>query len=96
VKLGDRVLEADPAWLITTPPNYAPAMATGVVTVYDAARSSFVDAGTPADLGRRGVRGVIFDEPEQVEKRALAHDRQQERRHREVVLIEERLQTELR
>ncbi len=45
VKLGNRVLEAEPAWVIVTPPNYAPAMANGVVTAYDAARSTFVDAG---------------------------------------------------
>jgi hypothetical protein len=45
VKLGSRVLEAEPAWMIVTPPNYAPAMANGVVTAYDAARSTFVDAG---------------------------------------------------
>ncbi len=45
VRLGDRTLEADPAWVITTPPNYAPAMRAGVVTLYDAVRSMFVDAG---------------------------------------------------
>jgi hypothetical protein len=45
VKLGGRVLEADPAWVITTPPNYAPSMATGLVTAYDAARSTLVEAG---------------------------------------------------
>src|SRR5205807_2457894 len=45
VKLGNRVLEAEPAWVLVTPPNYAPAMAHGVVTAYDAARSTFVDAG---------------------------------------------------
>jgi len=45
VKLGDRVLDAEPAWVIATPPNYAPAMANGVVTAYDAALSTFVEAG---------------------------------------------------
>ncbi|MFL5851108.1 MAG: LodA/GoxA family CTQ-dependent oxidase, partial [Solirubrobacteraceae bacterium] len=29
VRLGRRRLEADAAWVITTPPNYAPGMATG-------------------------------------------------------------------
>lgn len=46
VRLGDRELETDPAWVITTPPNYAPGIAAGVVTLYDAARSMFVEAGT--------------------------------------------------
>jgi len=45
VRLGGRRLEADPAWVITTPPNYAPAMATGLVTLYDVARSMFVQSG---------------------------------------------------
>jgi L-lysine epsilon oxidase C-terminal domain/L-Lysine epsilon oxidase N-terminal len=45
VRLGARTLEADPAWVLVTPPNYAPAMAHGVVTAYDAARSALVDAG---------------------------------------------------
>jgi L-Lysine epsilon oxidase N-terminal/L-lysine epsilon oxidase C-terminal domain len=45
VKLGDRTLEAAPAWLLTTPPNYGPAMATGLVTLYDAVRSMFVASG---------------------------------------------------
>ena len=44
VKLGSRLLEAEPAWVISTPPNYAPAIATGLVTAYDAARSTLVDA----------------------------------------------------
>jgi L-Lysine epsilon oxidase N-terminal/L-lysine epsilon oxidase C-terminal domain len=45
VRIGDRVLRADPAWVVATPPNYAPAIATGLVTAYDAARSALVDAG---------------------------------------------------
>jgi hypothetical protein len=45
VRLGRRRLEADPAWVITTPPNYAPAMATGLVTLYDVVRSMFVQSG---------------------------------------------------
>ena len=45
VKLGNRTLEAEPAWVISTPPNYAPSIGTGLVTAYDAARSMFVDAG---------------------------------------------------
>jgi hypothetical protein len=56
VKLGNRVLKAEPAWVITTPPNYAPGIATGLVTAYDTARSSLVDAGMleagPADFAQ--------------------------------------------
>ena len=44
VRLGGRVLEAEPAWVISTPPNYAPAVGAGLVTAYDAARSALVDA----------------------------------------------------
>jgi hypothetical protein len=55
VRLGRRRLEADPAWVIATPPNYAPAMATGLVTLYDVVRSMFVQGGTldapPVSLG---------------------------------------------
>ncbi|MEK6252944.1 MAG: LodA/GoxA family CTQ-dependent oxidase [Actinomycetota bacterium] len=51
VKLGKRTLEAEPAWVIATPPNYGPAMATGLVTAYDAARSMFVGAGV-VDAGK--------------------------------------------
>ena len=45
VKLGNRLLEAEPAWVVSTPPNYAPAISAGLVTAYDAARSALVDAG---------------------------------------------------
>jgi hypothetical protein len=45
VRLGARRLEAEPAWVIATPPNYAPGMATGLVTLYDAVRSMFVESG---------------------------------------------------
>ncbi len=45
VRVGGRVLEAEPAWVVSTPPNYAPSIATGLVTAYDAARSSLLDAG---------------------------------------------------
>jgi L-lysine epsilon oxidase-like protein len=55
VRLGRRRLEADPAWVIATPPNYAPAMPTGLVTLYDVVRSMFVQSGTldapPVSLG---------------------------------------------
>jgi hypothetical protein len=45
IRLGDRTIEADPAWVLVTPPNYGPGMATGLVTLYDAVRSMFADYG---------------------------------------------------
>lgn len=45
VRIDGRTIEADPAWLLVTPPNYGPGMATGLVTLYDAARSMFVASG---------------------------------------------------
>jgi L-Lysine epsilon oxidase N-terminal len=45
VRLGARRLKAEPTWVIATPPNYAPGMATGLVTLYDAVRSMFVESG---------------------------------------------------
>ncbi|MFZ0091250.1 MAG: LodA/GoxA family CTQ-dependent oxidase [Solirubrobacteraceae bacterium] len=45
VKLGGRVLQAESAWVVVTPPNYAPAIAAGVVTAYDAVRSALMQAG---------------------------------------------------
>ncbi len=59
VRLGDRVLQAEPAWVITTPPNYAPAVAAGVVTLYDAVRSMFVEAGA-LDAGPVSFRDDIL------------------------------------
>lgn len=46
IKIGDRVIGADPAWLVVTPPNYGPAISTGMVTIYDTAASALVDANT--------------------------------------------------
>jgi L-lysine epsilon oxidase-like protein len=45
VRIDGRTIEADPAWLLVTPPNYGPGMATGLITLYDAARSMFVASG---------------------------------------------------
>lgn len=45
VRIGGRTIEADPAWVLITPPNYGPGMATGLVTLYDAVRSMFVASG---------------------------------------------------
>jgi hypothetical protein len=59
VRLGDRVLHADPAWVVATPPNYAPGIATGLVTAYDAARSALVNAGM-VDAGRTSFAADIL------------------------------------
>ena len=45
VRIGGRTIPTEAAWVLTTPPNYGPAMATGFITLYDAVRSAFVDAG---------------------------------------------------
>ncbi|MFO1144517.1 MAG: LodA/GoxA family CTQ-dependent oxidase [Amaricoccus sp.] len=45
VRIGDRVIEADPGWLICTPPNYAPAVASSIVSTFDAIESALVEAG---------------------------------------------------
>ena len=48
VRLGDRTLDARrPAWLAVTPPNYGPAVASGVVTAYDSARTAWEAADAP-------------------------------------------------
>lgn len=45
VRLGDRVFDADPAWVVCGSPNYAPGLPAGLVTLYDAIESELVDAG---------------------------------------------------
>lgn len=45
VRIDGRTIEADPAWLLVTPPNYGPGMGTGLVTLFDAVRSMFVATG---------------------------------------------------
>lgn len=45
VRIGGRTIPTEPAWVLTTPPNYGPAIATGFITLYDAVRSALVDAG---------------------------------------------------
>ncbi len=38
VTLGGRTLEAEPGWVVVTPPNYGPGLVAGLVTAYDSAR----------------------------------------------------------
>jgi len=45
VRLGGRRIEAEPAWVLATPPNYGPGMGPGLVSLYDSARSALVSAG---------------------------------------------------
>jgi len=45
VRIGGQVLEADPAWVLCVPPNYAPAIPSSLVTVYDVVESVLVEAG---------------------------------------------------
>ncbi|CAB4880886.1 MAG: hypothetical protein F2793_06535 [Actinobacteria bacterium] len=45
VRIGNRVLEADPGWVLCGSPNFGPGMASGLVTLYDTAFSSLVLAG---------------------------------------------------
>jgi len=59
VRIGGRTLEAPPAWVLTTPPNYGPGMPTGLVTLYDAVSSMFVASGG-LDPGEVSFAGDIF------------------------------------
>lgn len=38
ITLGGRTLEADPGWVVVTPPNYGPGLVAGLVTAYDSSR----------------------------------------------------------
>lgn len=44
VRIGGRTIEAEPAWVLTTPPNYGPGVVSGFVTAYDSVRSMFASA----------------------------------------------------
>lgn len=52
VMIGNRSFEADPAWVITAPPNYGPAIAEGYITMYDVVYDTMVARGwiTPATV----------------------------------------------
>lgn len=45
VRIGNRVLAAEPAWVVCASPNYAPGLPTGLVTLYDSVESALVQAG---------------------------------------------------
>ncbi|MET0919849.1 MAG: LodA/GoxA family CTQ-dependent oxidase, partial [Acidimicrobiia bacterium] len=53
VRIGRRELQAAPAWVVVTPPNYGPALAAGLVSAYDSARTAWaVDRNPDANAGR--------------------------------------------
>lgn len=45
VRIGDRVFQAEPAWVVSVGPNYAPAVASGLVSLHDVVDSALVGAG---------------------------------------------------
>lgn len=45
VTIGDRTLDATPSWVVTTPPNFAPGLATGWRTMFDLCEDAWVTAG---------------------------------------------------
>jgi hypothetical protein len=55
VTLGGRTLEADPGWVVVTPPNYGPGLTAGLVTGWDSSR-----------LGWEGELDLTGDRTDQV------------------------------
>jgi hypothetical protein len=45
VRLGGVLLPVDPAWVVVAPPNYGPALATDVGTLYDVIYQTMLDLG---------------------------------------------------
>ena len=64
VTIGGRTLQAEPGWVIVTPPNYGPAMGTGLITAFDSSRLGWdtVDTSnlTANDVSFRDDIGPIF------------------------------------
>ena len=59
VTLGGRTLEAEPGWVVVTPPNYGPGLVAGLVTAYDSARLAW-DTSEGADLGEVSFRDDVL------------------------------------
>ena len=57
IRLGDRTLEADPGWVVVTPPNYGPGLVAGLVTAYDSSRLGW-DRTTVESLPPSAPTGV--------------------------------------
>ena len=45
VKIGGRLFDADPGWVLCAGPNYGPGIGAGLITLYDAVFSGLVGAG---------------------------------------------------
>lgn len=58
IQLDGTTLSAAPAWVIVTPPNYGPALATGLISAYDSARLGWDPAGATAGAGAGPVSFV--------------------------------------
>lgn len=56
VRMGGREFRADPAWLVSVGPNYAPAIATSLVTLHDVVEATLVAAG------KRKAPATVFEE----------------------------------
>src|SRR5215218_5102016 len=65
VTIAGRTLQAQPGWVIVTPPNYGPAMGTGMITAYDSSRLGWdtVDVSklTANDVSFRDDIAPIFN-----------------------------------
>ena len=59
VRIDGRTIPTESAWVLTTPPNYGPGIATGFITLYDAVRSALVDGGM-LDPGTVSLREDIL------------------------------------
>jgi hypothetical protein len=64
VAIGGRTLQAEPGWMIVTPPNYGPAMSTGLITAFDSSRLGWDTRDTSNltanDVSFRDDIGPIF------------------------------------
>ncbi|MGC6444273.1 MAG: LodA/GoxA family CTQ-dependent oxidase, partial [Rubripirellula sp.] len=45
VRVGEREIPVDPAWVVVAPPNYAPGIATCSCTLYDVVHQAMIDSG---------------------------------------------------
>ncbi len=62
VRIGGRTFAADPGWVVCAPPNYAPGIASSLVTAYDTVESALVDAGmrsAPETVFERDVWPIL-------------------------------------
>jgi hypothetical protein len=70
VRLGRRMLPVTPAWVVTGPPNYGPALATGYRTLYDVMTQTMIDLGLLSPPTRvRFLRDIypLFDRLSQLQ-----------------------------